>query len=187
MPCSALDRRPISSSTRFWDKFYQPFNNVESGDGFISRNPNKPEAAVAIVPSRSSGLVGITRTRIVDDYVDRPIHNLALTELIDEHFNRLYGHLGKLVEEIAKMISQSTAEQAKEYYTVAEFAELVDRKPYTVRKWCHDGRIEGRKAGFGRGDYKEWRVSHRELTRYRSEGLLARKPHSKIPPPESLG
>lgn len=58
-------------------------------------------------------------------------------------------------------------------FTVAEFAEAVGRRPYTVREWCRLGRINARKApGAKKGDEEGWRIPHAEYERYRNDGLL---------------
>lgn len=59
-----------------------------------------------------------------------------------------------------------------EYYGVAEFARRVDRDEFTVREWCRLGRINAEKRNCGRGTSQEWKISHEELMRYLSHGLL---------------
>lgn len=60
----------------------------------------------------------------------------------------------------------------REFYSVKEFAELVERAEYTVREWCREGRINAQKSKTGRGDAKAWQVPSCELGRYRDHGLL---------------
>lgn len=60
----------------------------------------------------------------------------------------------------------------KDYYTTAEVAQIVRKVPFTIRKWCLRGRIRAEKRPCGRGRSKEWMVSHSELLRLRSTGLL---------------
>jgi len=62
--------------------------------------------------------------------------------------------------------------QAKEFYTVEEFARLVGRNSYTVREWARHGRIRADKKLSGRGAHAQWVVSNAELLRYQREGLL---------------
>jgi hypothetical protein len=61
---------------------------------------------------------------------------------------------------------------AKDFYSIEDFAELVDLAPYTVREHCRLGRIKGIKATYGRGGIQEWRIPHDVLVRYRNYGLL---------------
>ena len=60
----------------------------------------------------------------------------------------------------------------REWYTVEEAAEILQRRPFTVREWCRLGRVNGDKRKTGRGSSREWRISHEELVRIQNEGLL---------------
>lgn len=60
----------------------------------------------------------------------------------------------------------------KDYYTTAEAAKILGKRPFTVREWCRLGRVRGEKAAAGRGIDAEWRISQAELTRIQNEGLL---------------
>jgi len=64
----------------------------------------------------------------------------------------------------------------KDFYTIAEVAEIVDRSEYTVREWCRLGRVHGEKSQVGCGSATEWRISHDELERIRNEGPLPMNP-----------
>lgn len=57
-------------------------------------------------------------------------------------------------------------------YSVAEVAQLLNKKPYTVREWCRLRRINAVSTHSGRGVYCEWRISKEEVQRIRDEGLL---------------
>ncbi len=63
----------------------------------------------------------------------------------------------------------------KHFYTISEFARLVDREEFTIREWCQRGRIRATVHFLGRGSRREWRISHEELLRYRDPGLLPPK------------
>jgi hypothetical protein len=76
----------------------------------------------------------------------------------------------KHIEEL--LIAQSENQRAKEFYSVEDVAKIMDRSEYCVREWCRGNRIHATKAGYGRGRSFEWRISHEELCRLRSEGLL---------------
>ena len=81
---------------------------------------------------------------------------------IAQRLNRIESLLTKLVEQ----------EPAKEYYTTADVAKILSRAEFTVREWCRLGRVWAEKRQCGRGTSKEWMISHGELMRIQSEGLL---------------
>ena len=60
----------------------------------------------------------------------------------------------------------------KEWYSPAEVAQILGKKPYTVREWCRLRRIHATKRESGRGAAEEWEISQDELDRIRSHGLL---------------
>ena len=74
------------------------------------------------------------------------------------------------IEEKIDALDQQRPE--KEYYSTAEVAEMLGKRPYTVREWCRLRRIDASKREVGRGDAEEWEISHEELARYRNHGLL---------------
>jgi len=55
-----------------------------------------------------------------------------------------------------------------EWLTTGEVASEVGRAEYTVRGWCHAGRLRAEKTGNGR----QWRVHREEIRRYQREGLF---------------
>ncbi len=57
------------------------------------------------------------------------------------------------------------------WYSVEEFARIVDRSSFTCRQWCRLGRIAAQKKASGRGAHKSWAISHEELLRYQRDGL----------------
>lgn len=62
----------------------------------------------------------------------------------------------------------------KKYYSTSEVATILGKAEFTVREWCRNCRIRAEKRSCGRGNSKEWMISHDELERIQAEGLLAR-------------
>ena len=69
--------------------------------------------------------------------------------------------------EILELLRQQAT--VREWYSVAEFADLVGKSSFTVRQWANLGRINAEALPNGR----EWRIAHAELERFRKDGLLA--------------
>lgn len=63
-------------------------------------------------------------------------------------------------------------QKTKDWYSTAEVAAILGKKPYTVREWCRLGRVHASKTMSGRGSEEEWRISHEELVRIQNDGLL---------------
>ena len=77
------------------------------------------------------------------------------------------------LERIEKLLQQLLNTRAsKEYYSTGEIARLLNRAEFTVREWCRNGRVWAQKRECGRGNTKEWMISHSELQRIQNEGLL---------------
>lgn len=68
-----------------------------------------------------------------------------------------------------QLVQQRTA---KDWYTTDEVADILAKAPFTVREWCRNRRINADKRDCGRGNAKEWIISHQELRRIQNEGLL---------------
>lgn len=101
--------------------------------------------------------------------------------------DRIVGRLTALESAISALRDELHVRQTvKEFYTTAEIAQLLGRRPYTVREWCRLGRINAEKAHSGRGLDEEWRVSHDELVRIQNEGLLAVQKYSHVASPRRL-
>jgi hypothetical protein len=73
---------------------------------------------------------------------------------------------------LRELVGRFDSQQSREFYTVTEAAEAMQRAPYTVREWCRLGRLNASKALSGRGIDGEWRISSEEMRRWRREGLL---------------
>lgn len=78
------------------------------------------------------------------------------------------------LENIERMLARLLAakEVAQEYYSTSDVATVLRRAEWTVREWCRLGRVRATKRVCGRGSAKEWMISHTELERIRSQGLL---------------
>lgn len=74
----------------------------------------------------------------------------------------------------------------KEFYTTAEVAKLLGKRPYTVREWCRLARVRAEKTHAGRGLDEEWRIAHEELMRLQNEGLLPVIKPSQVAAPKRL-
>ena len=90
---------------------------------------------------------------------------MSETQFLDAVLERL-DRIESVLEELRR---QRTV---KAYYSAAEVAALAGRSAYTVREWSRLGRIRAEKRVCGRGEAGEWMISHEELTRLLSEGLL---------------
>lgn len=89
----------------------------------------------------------------------------------DEELRKQIAQLQAMVVELYKCVQKKLTtnppQQERERYTVKEFAELVNRKPYTVREWCRHKRIRS-----NRDASKRFRISHAEYLRFKDNGLL---------------
>ena len=89
--------------------------------------------------------------------------------------------LSELLDRLERVLPvlETLAEQGQvqEWYSTADVAKVLGRDPYTVRQWCRFGRVRAEKRRCGRGKSQEWIISHEELGRIRSEGLL---PDSRV-------
>ena len=83
--------------------------------------------------------------------------------------NEILQRLDRIEESLKQLIEERTA---REYYSTAEIAAILGKAEFTVREWCRLGRVWAEKRSCGRGNSKEWMISHEELTRIRNEGLL---------------
>ena len=87
--------------------------------------------------------------------------------------DRIENQLAKLTAVVEQLgLCPAIQQPIKEWYTPAEAAAALGKRPYTVREWCRLQRINARKRSTGRGEAEEWEISAAELDRYRNHGLL---------------
>ncbi|WP_152050228.1 helix-turn-helix domain-containing protein [Tautonia marina] len=80
------------------------------------------------------------------------------------------------IEAIRGLLDELLGRQSvQDFYSTDEFAEIIERRPKTVRDYCNEGRLKGIKKASGHGLSKDWAIPHAELERYRREGLLPRQ------------
>lgn len=81
--------------------------------------------------------------------------------------------IAERLDNIERLLESLAEERSlRDHYTVQQFAQRVDRDPFTVREWCRHGRIRAAKKSSGRGRYQAWVISHAELLRFERDGLL---------------
>jgi hypothetical protein len=78
----------------------------------------------------------------------------------------------QVVRELQSQLSTFNLPRQREWHTVEQFAELVNREPFTVREWCRHGRIHANKKGRGPAKNRAWAIPTSELLRFEREGLL---------------
>jgi len=96
----------------------------------------------------------------------------GVVELLERLAERIE-HIDRKIDELCE--GANHPEPARDYYSIADFADLVGKSQYTVREWCRLQRIYAEKCETGRGDAKSWKISRDELQRYRDHGLLPAK------------
>lgn len=77
------------------------------------------------------------------------------------------------IEEALQTLLQQRVVQ--KWYSTSDLAKILGKAEFTVREWCRLRRIRAEKRPCGRGNSKEWMISHEELERVQSEGLLLPK------------
>ncbi len=77
--------------------------------------------------------------------------------------------LARIEDSLNRLLTVGASQQL---YSTADLAKLLNKSEFTVREWCRLGRVNAEKRACGRGNSKEWVVSHDELERIRSHGIL---------------
>ncbi len=83
--------------------------------------------------------------------------------------NELLERLDRIEAQLTVLVEQR---QLQDWYDTKTVAEILGKSQYRVREWCRLGRVRAEKRNCGRGLSKEWMISHDELMRIKSEGLL---------------
>ncbi len=94
--------------------------------------------------------------------------------LPNDKFSKLMKLIDGLIDGQRRLWSVLNANfgDSQDWYSPAEFAARINRKPFTVRSWCRNKRLVARKRVTGRGNACEWEVPSSELQRYLNHGLL---------------
>jgi hypothetical protein len=82
--------------------------------------------------------------------------------------------LQRLEQKIEFLLQRSVV---KAFYTVEEFAAMVNRAPFTVRQWANLGRISATRSMTQTGPSQRWVISHDEYIRFQRDGLLPLRGH----------
>lgn len=91
------------------------------------------------------------------------------TQVLAGAVQQILARVRRIEQAVATLTEQQTLQ---EWYDTHTAAEILSKSAYTVREWCRLGRIRAEKRSCGRGASKEWMISHAELMRVKSEGLL---------------
>ena len=79
------------------------------------------------------------------------------------------------IQKLTQMITTNHVLSQKEYYSIKEFAKIIERSEFTVREYCRKGRINAEKCDSGRGSNQNWKISSQELNYFKSHGLRPMK------------
>ena len=88
--------------------------------------------------------------------------------------NEILVRLEKIEVALLALVDQR---QVQDWYDTKTAADILGKSAYSVREWCRLGRVHAEKRSCGRGTSKEWMISHDELMRIKSEGLLPERRH----------
>ena len=69
----------------------------------------------------------------------------------------------RIEEKLIQLVEKMDADPPQEWYSTADTARLFGKAEFTVREWCRLGRVYAEKRSCGRGNTKEWIISHEEI------------------------
>ena len=93
---------------------------------------------------------------------DQPTAPRPAESTITEQLSRIEAKLDSIIDQ----------QQVKDFYSTSDVARIMERSEFTVRQWCRLQRVHAQKRPCGRGRSQEWMITHQELQRIQSEGLL---------------
>jgi len=86
--------------------------------------------------------------------------------------NDILERLERIETALVTLIEQR---QVQDWYDTATIAKILGKSAYRVREWCREGRVNAERRPCGRGRVREWMISHEELMRIKSQGLLPQR------------
>lgn len=89
--------------------------------------------------------------------------------LSSELMKMLIVRMERIEESMQRLLRNQTVQ---DYYSTGDIARLLGKSDFTIREWCRLRRVHAEKRNCGRGNTREWMISHDELLRIQSEGLL---------------
>lgn len=96
-------------------------------------------------------------------------NSYPLDRVMNEILASLEERLGRIEQTLAVLVKCQTIQ---DWYDTKTAAGILGKSQYRVREWCRLKRVRAEKRPCGRGRSKEWMISHEELERIKSEGLL---------------
>jgi hypothetical protein len=142
------------------------------------RPPVSPKKLPSATP-KDGGLrissIAVNRPEICDPIKDQAAGLSEEIGAIKARLDELHANAATKasVDELhAKVDTLIEARKIKDWYTTAELAEILLKRPFTVRQWCNNKRIHAKKRECGRGNSGEWMIAHEELMRIQNQGLL---------------
>ncbi|MEQ8209810.1 MAG: helix-turn-helix domain-containing protein [Lacipirellulaceae bacterium] len=87
----------------------------------------------------------------------------------DDFTEKVLAILNDIQRELTEMRERSSGAR-KDFYTIAEFAEIVKRSPYTARQWVREGRVAATRVS-GTGPRGRLLIARSEIDKIVRHGL----------------